>query len=38
MIPLQTAVLAVSLALFAFAVHDLQLWLERRHHDRHFND
>ena len=35
---LQNVVIFVSLALFAFGVHDLQLWLERWHHERHFND
>ena len=35
---LQTVVTLVSLALFAVGMHDLQLWLERWHHDRHFND
>jgi hypothetical protein len=28
----------VSLALFGVGVHDLQLWLERWDHERHFND
>ena len=27
-----------SLALFAVGVHDLQSWLERWDHERHFND
>ncbi len=31
-------VLVVSLALFAFGVHDLQGWLERWDYGRHFND
>jgi hypothetical protein len=35
---LQIVVMAVSLALFAVGVHDLQLWLERWDHERHFND
>jgi hypothetical protein len=34
----QTVVIVVSLALFAVGVHDLQLWLERCDHERHFND
>ncbi len=34
----QYLVILVSLALFAFGVHDLQLWLERWDHKRHFND
>jgi hypothetical protein len=34
----QNVVIAVSLALFAVGVHDLQLWLERWHYRRHFND
>jgi hypothetical protein len=28
----------VSLALFAVGVHNVQLWLERWDHERHFND
>jgi hypothetical protein len=35
---LQTVVIVVSVALFAVGVHDLQSWLERRDHERHFND
>jgi hypothetical protein len=35
---LQAVVTVVSLALFGVGVHDLQLWLERRDHERHFND
>ena len=35
---LPTVVMLVFLALFAVGVHDLQLWLERWHHERHFND
>jgi hypothetical protein len=35
---LQTVVMVVLLALFAVGVHDLQLWLERWDHSRHFND
>jgi hypothetical protein len=35
---LHTIVIVVSLALFAVGVHDLQLWLERWDHERHFND
>ena len=35
---LQAVVIAVSLALFALGVHDLQVWLERWDHHRHFND
>ncbi len=35
---LGAVVIAVSLALFAVGVHDLQLWLERWDHERHFND
>ena len=38
MIALQTVVTVVLLALFAVRVHDLQLWLERWDHARHFND
>jgi hypothetical protein len=34
----QNVVVVVSLALFAVGVHDLQLWLERWDHRRHFND
>ena len=35
---LPTVVIVASLALFAVGVHDLQLWLERWNHARHFND
>jgi hypothetical protein len=35
---LLAVVMLVSLALFAAGVHNLQLWLERRDHARHFND
>jgi hypothetical protein len=35
---IQAVVTAVSLASFAVGVHDLQSWLERRDHERHFND
>jgi len=35
---LQKVVIAVSLALFAVGVYDLQLWLERWDHGRHIND
>jgi hypothetical protein len=35
---LQNVIIVVSLALFAVSVHDLQLWLERWDHRRHFND
>ena len=35
---LPTVVMVVALALFAVGVHDLQLWLERWDHERHFND
>jgi hypothetical protein len=35
---LQTFVTLVSLALFGVGVHNLQLWLERWDHERHFND
>ena len=35
---LQTIVIVMSLALFAVGVHDLQLWLERWDHTRHFDD
>jgi hypothetical protein len=35
---LQNVVVVVSLASFAVGVHDLQSWLERRDHRRHFND
>jgi hypothetical protein len=38
MTTLQAVVIAVSLALFGVGVHDLQLWLERRDHERHLND
>ncbi len=34
----QTIVILVSLVLFAFGVYDLQSWLERWDHKRHFND
>ena len=34
----QIVVIVVSLALFGVGVHDLQLWLERWDHERHFND
>ena len=34
----QIIVIALSLALFGFGVHDLQLWLERWDRGRHFND
>ena len=34
----QIAAVVISLALFAVGVHDLQLWLERWDHERHFND
>jgi hypothetical protein len=34
----QSVVIAVSLAFFGVSVHDLQLWLERWDHRRHFND
>jgi hypothetical protein len=30
--------MVLSLALFAVGVHDLQSWLERWDHGRHFND
>jgi hypothetical protein len=35
---LQTVATAVSLAIFAVGMHDLQSWLERWDHERHFND
>lgn len=35
---LQYFVTVVSLVLFGVGVHDLQLWLERWDHERHFND
>ena len=35
---LQIVVVLVSLALFAVGMYDLQLWLERWDHERHFND
>jgi hypothetical protein len=35
---LQAVVTVVSLALFGVGVHDLQLWLERRGHERHLTD
>ena len=35
---IQAVVMVVSLALFAIGVDDLQLWLERWDHERHFND
>jgi pimeloyl-ACP methyl ester carboxylesterase len=35
---LQNVVVVISLALFAVGVHDLQWWLERWDHRRHFND
>jgi len=34
----QSVVILMSLALFAVGVHDLQSWLERWDHRRHFND
>jgi hypothetical protein len=34
----QTVGTVMLLALFAVGVHDLQLWLERWDHVRHFND
>jgi len=34
----QNVVIVVSLALFAVGVNDLQLWLGRWDHERHFND
>jgi pimeloyl-ACP methyl ester carboxylesterase len=33
-----TVVMMASLASFAVGVHDLQSWLERWDHKRHFND
>jgi hypothetical protein len=35
---LPAVVILVSLAFFGVGVHDLQMWLERWDHDRHFND
>jgi hypothetical protein len=35
---LQVVVIVVSLALLAVGVNDLQSWLERWDHERHFND
>lgn len=35
---LHAVVIVVSLALSAVGVHDLQLWLERWDHERHFSD
>jgi hypothetical protein len=35
---LQAVVMVVSLALFGVGVHDLQVWLERWDHERHFDD
>jgi hypothetical protein len=37
MSPVLAVVLAVSLVLFGVGVHDLQVWLERWDHERHFN-
>jgi hypothetical protein len=34
----ENVVMVVSLAFFAVGMHDLQLWLERRDYERHFND
>ena len=34
----QSLFTVVSLVLFGTGVHDLQLWLERWDHERHFND
>jgi hypothetical protein len=34
----QSVLILLSLALFAVGVHNLQLWLERSDHERHFND
>jgi hypothetical protein len=34
----QPVVIVVSLALVAVGIHDLQSWLERWDHERHFND
>jgi len=34
----QAVVIVVSLALFGVGLHDLQVWLERWDHGRHFND
>lgn len=33
-----TVVTVVSLALFGVGMHDVQAWLERWDHERHFND
>jgi hypothetical protein len=38
MTTIQAVVIVVSLALFGVGVHDLQVWLERWDHRRHFND
>ena len=35
---LPAVAIVVSLALFGVGVHDLQVWLERWDHERHFND
>jgi membrane protein required for beta-lactamase induction len=35
---IQAVVMVVSLALLGVGVHDLQSWLERWDHERHFND
>lgn len=35
---LPAVVTVVSLALFGVGMHDLQSWLERWDHARHFND
>ena len=35
---LQAVAIVVSLASLAVGVHDLQSWLERWDHQRHFND
>ena len=35
---LQIVVMVVSLALLGVGVHDLQWWLERWDHERHFSD
>ena len=34
----ENVVTVVSLAFFGFGMHNLQLWLERRDYERHFND
>jgi len=34
----QIVIAVVSLAVFSFGVYDLQAWLERWDHERHFND